>query len=274
MTKKQNMLSSVTPWDMVAEGYAEITMKLFQGYTDKALELAPLTKQSRIVDIACGPGTLALSAAKRVNSVKAVDFSESMLAILQETIRRQTIDNIETYFGDAQNLPYSDESFDAAFSMFGLMFFPDRKKGYREIYRTLKPGGCMVVSSWAPVSQSPAMMAMFGALKAVNPDIPDPQTDIESLENPDFFKTELLAAGFNGAEMHLVTQSIEIDSVEKFWNDMVKGSAPIVMLKNSLSDEAWQEKCQIAIGYLNTAIGACPTSLSMDAWLGFARKLN
>ena len=216
MAKNQNMLSSVTPWDMVAEGYAEITMKLFQGYADKALQLVPLSKQSNIVDIACGPGTLALTAVKQVSSVSAVDFSESMLVILRETIRQQAIDNIKTYFGDGQNLPYDDGLFDAAFSMFGLMFFPDRNRGYAEILRTLKPDGCAVISSWAPVSQSPAMMAVFGALKAINPDISEPQTDIESLENPDFFKKELSEAGFRDVQIHLVTQRIAVNSVEEF----------------------------------------------------------
>ena len=272
MTKKANMLSSVKPWDMVAEGYAEITMKLFQGYTDKALALSELNEGSNIVDIACGPGTLALAAAKKVNSVKAVDFSASMLAILQETINQQAIDNIETHFGDGQNLPYDDESFDAAFSMFGLMFFPDRNKGYAEIFRTLKPSGTVVISSWAPVSESPAMMAVFGAVKAINPDMPAPQADIESLENPEVFKSELLNAGFSDIKIHRITKKFVVNTVEEFWNDMVKGSAPLVMMKNSMSEETWKDKSQIALEYLDKTIGACPTSIAADAWLGYGRK--
>jgi len=272
MTKKPNMLSTVTPWDMVADGYAETTMKLFQGYADEALKLANLDEKSNIVDIACGPGTLALTAHKISNSVNAIDFSTAMLGILHETIKQQAISNIETHCGDAQELPYDDELFDAAFSMFGLMFFPDRQKGYAEIFRTLKPGGTVVVSSWAPISQSSAMMAMFGALKAINPDIPEPQTDIDSLENPEFFEAELENAGFKDIEIHLVTKSNAINSVESFWNDMVKGSAPIVMMKNSMSEKEWEEKTQIALAYLDKTIGANPASLSADAWLGFARK--
>ena len=46
-----NMLSSTTPWDMVAEGYSEVTMKMFQGYADEALALTDLTRESHVLDV-------------------------------------------------------------------------------------------------------------------------------------------------------------------------------------------------------------------------------
>jgi ubiquinone/menaquinone biosynthesis C-methylase UbiE len=267
-----DMLSSVAPWDLVAEGYSEVTMKLFQGYADEALAIIGLDKKCRVLDIACGPGTLALTAAKRSKRVSAIDFSKAMVEILDKTIKQESIENVETFCGDAQQLPYDDNSFDAAFSMFGLMFFPDRMKGYREIFRTLKPGGKTIISSWAPTTQSPVMMAMFGALRAMNPDMPEPQTDIESLENPDFFKAELIKAGFKGVEVLPVSKSMQVDSVAEFWDDMVKGNAPLVMMKNSMPNEEWQEKNCIALDFLYGAMGDLPTTLSADAWLGLGVK--
>lgn len=272
MTKKPSMLSTVTPWDTVAEGYSEITVQLFQEYADEALALANLDADCNIVDIACGPGTLALAAAKRVNSVNAIDFSPRMVEILRKSIDEKKLDNVEVRCGDAQHLPYENGSFDAAFSMFGLMFFPDRQKGYAEIYRTLKPGGRVVISSWAPVSESPAMIAMFGAIRAMNPEIPEPRTNPESLENRDLFETELADAGFEDVAVHVVARDWPIHSVEGFWNDMVKGSAPILMMKNSMPEEAWSAKNRIALDYLRDAIGPDATSLSALALLGYGRK--
>lgn len=267
-----NMLSSVTPWDMVAEGYSEVTMKMFQGYAEEALALANLNAESCVLDVACGPGTLALNAAPKIRSVNAIDFSESMVEILNNIIKDRSIENIETFCGDAQSLPYDDDSFDAAFSMFGLMFFPDRMQGYKEIYRTLKPGGKTIISSWAPTTQSPVMMAMFGALKAMNPELPEPQTDVESLENPEFFEAELIESGFKHVEVLPVSKGTQVDSVEEFWNGMVKGSAPLVMMKNSMPDEVWQEKSRIALDYLHGMMDTLPITLSADAWLGVGIK--
>ena len=79
--------------------------------------------------------------------------------------------------------PLAGATFDAAFSLFGLMFFPDRKQGFAEIYRTLKPGGSIAITSWAPVDQSPAMQTMFGALRAIKPDLPQPQRAVTTLED-------------------------------------------------------------------------------------------
>ena len=269
---EMNMLSSVAPWDLVAEGYSEVTMKLFRGYVDKALAQVDLDETSHVLDIACGPGTLALIAAQSARQVKAIDFSEAMIEQFDRMIHKESIDNIETFCGDAQQLPYEDNAFDAAFSIFGLIFFPDRMKAYKEILRTLKPGGKTVISSWAPTVDSPLMMTLFGAIRAINPDVPEPQTAVESLENPEFFKAEMIRAGFKDVEILPVSDNMEVTSLEQFWEDMVKGSAPLVMMKNNMPEAVWQEKNRIALSYLRETLGEMPTTLSASAWLGVGTK--
>jgi len=88
------------------------------------------------------------------------------------------------------------------------MFFPDRKQGFAEIYRTLKPGGSIALTSWAPVDQSPAMQTLFGALRAIKPDLPQPQRSVTTLENPERFKQEMEEAGFRNIEIRSVTRSL------------------------------------------------------------------
>ena len=272
MDKSPNMLSQVTPWDMVAEGYAETTMKLFRGYAEKAIELANLSPQQHILDVACGPGTLALLASEQVHAVQAIDFSPAMVELLTKTINSEAIENISVRCCDGQTLPFSGEIYDVAFSMFGLMFFPDRQRGYAEIYRTLKPGGRVLISSWASVAESPALRTMYGVVKVINPDIPEPQIELESLESPEFFHKELTEAGFKAVKIHRVTQHFPIENIESFWQGMVKGSAPIVMMKNAMSQDVWQEKEAAILDYLHTTLSAPPTSLSSDAWIGYGEK--
>lgn len=267
-----SQLGTVAPWDMVAEGYSEITMKYFGGFVESAIGLLDLRGDHDIVDIACGPGTLALAAADRVASVKALDFSQNMISILQGTLSDRGVTNVETFHGDGQNLPFADGSFDAAISMFGLMFFPNRDKGYGEIFRTLKPGGQMCVSSWAPVDDSPLMQVLFGALRAMNPDMPAPKTDMNSLENPEFFDAELTRAGFRNVTIHRVTHAIEVNSAKDFWDAMVRGSAPVLMMKNAMPPQAWAHKSAVAVEFIENSIGAFPASLSADAWLGTGIK--
>ena len=266
------MLNTETPWNIVAEGYAETTSKMFEGYAKAAIDLTKLHSGSHILDVACGPGTLPLLVHDKCRSVKAIDFADQMVSIFKNTINTAAIDNIDVTCGDAQKLPYDDASFDAAFSMFGLMFFPDRKQGYAEIYRTLKPGGEIVISSWAPVSDSPAMQVMFGAVRAMNPEIPEPQTVIDSLENDTFFKNELEKAGFKNVVIHRVSQAYYIDSIPGVWEELVKGSAPVAMMKKNMPPEVWKEKEKVALEFITKTLPELPVSLTSDAWLGYGVK--
>lgn len=267
------MLNTEEPWNVVAQGYAETTSKVFEGYAKAAIDLTQLNSNSHILDVACGPGTLPLLVHDKCQSIKAIDFSENMVSIFNAAIAEASIDNIDVTCADAQNLPYADETFDVVFSMFGFMFFPDRGKGYSEIYRTLKSGGEVVISSWAPVADSPALQMMFGAVRAMNPEIPEPQTVIDSLENDVFFKNELEQAGFKDVAIHRVTEKYYIDSVDAIWDELVKGSAPVAMMKKNMPLDVWVEREKIALSFLKDSLTELPTCLTSDALLGYGKKI-
>jgi len=272
MSQKKNPMSSFEPWDLVATGYAETTMAAFEQYADAAIAAVDLKQGDTILDVACGPGTLSLMCADKAGKIHGIDFSQSMLNCFAERIDHEGHSNIEIRHGDAQQLPYEDDSFDAAFSLFGLMFFPDRSKGFAEIYRTLKPGGRAAVTSWAPVDMSPAMQVMFGAVRAMKPEIPEPQRAIDTLENPELFEQEMREAGFKDVKISGVTGIYAVPSLPEFWDVMLRGSAPLQMLKKGMGEELWREKEKIALKFLKEKLPVTPTELTSDAWLGVGIK--
>jgi SAM-dependent methyltransferase len=267
-----NPLSTSAPWNLVADGYAETTMLIFEQYAEEAIAACQLKPGAVVLDVACGPGTVGLKLAHDASNVHGIDFSESMLAAFQRKIAEAGHRNIELHCGDAQTLPYADNSFDAALSLFGLMFFPDRSKGFSEIHRTLKPAGRTAITSWAPVDQSPGMQTMFGALRAIKPDLPPPQRSIGTLENPERFKQEMEEAGFRNVEIKLVTKGFPVTTIPEFWDTMVKGSAPIQMMKKSMGEELWREKEKLALAWLEQELKGKTDELSSDAWLGVGIK--
>ncbi|HEY6094847.1 MAG TPA: methyltransferase domain-containing protein [Gallionellaceae bacterium] len=268
----QPPLSAAEPWNLVAHGYAETTMLVFEEFADEAIAASKLKPNSTVLDVACGPGTLALRLAHQAAQVHGIDFSDAMLAIFRSKIEQAGHRNIALHCGDAQTLPYADATFDAAFSLFGLMFFPDRKRGFTEIYRTLKPGGSVAITSWAPVDQSPAMQTMFGALRAIKPELPQPQRSVATLENPDVFRQEMIDAGFRNVEIRSITKPCPVTTIPEFWNDMVRGSAPLMMMKKAMGEALWREKEKLALDYLKERLPSLPTELTSDAWLGVGLK--
>ena len=114
----------------MAEGYQETTRSYLEAFSATGLKLVGFDESTEVVDVACGPGTTALQLAPKVRRIACVDFSEGMLARLRLNIAAAGLSNIEVHQADGQALPFPDESFDLAVSMFGLMFFPDRARDF------------------------------------------------------------------------------------------------------------------------------------------------
>ncbi|MCI0505732.1 MAG: hypothetical protein L0Z73_06425 [Gammaproteobacteria bacterium] len=153
------------------------------------------------------------------------------------------------------------------------MFFPDRVQGFREMYRTLKPGGRAAVTSWAPVSDSPLMQLMFGAMGAAFPKKPEADSSkILNLEDPDNFKREMEQAGFAKVSITHFDGRWTLTDVEEFIDSMVRGNAPIVMLKNQLGEDMWTEKRAIMLEWLKGQIPQVPVTLHSRAYIGVGQK--
>ncbi len=144
--------------------------------------------------------------------------------------------------------------------------------GFTEIYRTLKPGGSIAITSWAPVDQSPAMQTLFGALRAIKPDLPQPQRSIGTLENPERFMQEMQEAGFRNIEIRSVTKAFPTGSTSEFWGSVVKDSAPIQMMKKGLGEALWREKEKLALAWLEETLPTLKRPPTSDAWLGLGIK--
>ena len=157
--------------------------------------------------------------------------------------------------------------------MFGLMFFPDRARGYRELARVLEPGGVAVVSSWAAVEDSPLMRLMFGALQAADPSFPSPRRDVAGLENPEVLQSEMAAGGFDDVIVHQVTHEVSGLDADELWERMVRSSAPLLMLRKRLGEDEWERRGQVALRFIAEEITKAPR-LSTTAHVAIGHKGN
>lgn len=259
------------PWDLVSEGYAAEAGAVMAPFSERAAELLAPNHGARILDVACGPGTLSLAVAPRVREVVALDFSSQMLVQLEQRASSAGIRNLRAVSGDGQALPFGDDEFDAGFSIFGLMFFPDRAQGFRELLRVLKPGAGAVVSSWAPLDEAPLMKAMFGALAAADPAFMVPPKSLAGLENPDVLSGEMSAAGFERVRIEPVTVTLQPRSADELWLSMARSSAPLVLMRKRLGEAEWQRRDPIIRAHLAQVLATDP-SLSTTAWLAVGYK--
>jgi SAM-dependent methyltransferase len=225
-------------WDAVAAGYAEDVPLWFGPFAEEADREAALRSADRVLDVATGPGTLAFRVAGKVAQVTATDFSPAMIAELRARAAREGIDNVAGAVMDAQSLELPDGAFDAAFCLFGFMFFPDRARAFGELLRVLRPGGRAVVATWAPIERRPLMKVGFDAMAEVFPDLPRPAKG--DLQAPEECVAEMRAAGFADVSARIVASSVWVDSAERYLEVIERSGAPFAALRQKLG-AGWQE---------------------------------
>lgn len=139
-----NSLTEPDYWNLRSD-YRTMANDFTTPFSSRAWELASVPPDARILDIAAGAGALTRIAAEAGHRVLAVDFSQSMIdAILALKLRQ-----VEARIMDGQALAIADDSFDAAFSMFGVMLFEHWNKGLAEMARVLRPGGVGCIGAWS-----------------------------------------------------------------------------------------------------------------------------
>lgn len=124
-----------------------LSLGIDKGWRRKAIDQLRALKPLRILDVATGTGDFALEAMQlKPQKVIGVDISEGMLDVGRKKVHARGLDNVVTLqYGDSENLPFDDGSFDAITVAFGVRNFEDLRQGLREIYRVLRPGGKAVI---------------------------------------------------------------------------------------------------------------------------------
>lgn len=129
--------------------FAMVASLVFNASENLAEELR-IVPGERVLDVACGSGNAAISAARRSwGNVVGADY---VPALLERGRERAAAERLEVEFveADAQALPFEDGSFDVTMSIFGAMFAPDQHKAAEELLRVTKPGGRIGMGNWCP----------------------------------------------------------------------------------------------------------------------------
>jgi SAM-dependent methyltransferase len=262
-------------WTNIAAAYEEVNEPFMGLFAQEAIRLAGLAATDRILDVATGPGTLAVRAAPLVKEVVATDYSEGMLARLKARLEREKIANVAVKQMNGQQLELASESFDAAFSIFGLIFFPDRGRGFRELCRVLKPQGRAVVVGWGPMEKMPIVAAMMKGMREALPDLPMPPgtPPMQSLQDPARFATEMMEAGFDQVEIVSRTLELKTDhDAEALFDRMVPAHPFVAPLKEKLPKAAWEKARASACKAMREVAGEGAIVHSAEANIGIGRR--
>src|ERR1700761_3090253 len=134
---------------------------LFEPYARYLASKIDTDNVKSVLEIACGTGRVTRHICKTLPvdiKFTATDISNDMLDVAKRGFDKE---NVIFQAEDIQNLSFPDSTFDLVICQFGMMFLPDKKKGFDEVYRILKPGGKFMFSTWDDTLNMPLFKLMI-----------------------------------------------------------------------------------------------------------------
>ncbi len=201
------------------------------------VERAGIADGERVLDIGCGSGNNAtVLAAKTGAKVTGLDLTPELLEAAREYAAEAGVE-VEWVEGDAEQLPFEDESFDVVISTVGIMFAPNHQAAAREAARVLRPGGRLAIASWRPDGS----VGRFFSTTAKH--MPPPP---EGFQPPPLWGTEDHVRGlFEGTGVELrfedATVTFKFDSADEATEFYETRFGPVITAKQVLEPEGkWE----------------------------------
>jgi SAM-dependent methyltransferase len=238
-----------------AAAYEELFVPaLFAQWAPMMADLARVREGHRVLDVACGTGIAARAAADRVGgsgSVVGLDLNPAMLEVAAR-IRP----DIEWRQGDASELPFGDESFDAVLCQSAVFFFPDVDQSFSEMARVIRRGGVVAIQTYAALADQPAYREFDVIVRRI--------TRGEALDLLDTYWSmgdlPALCAALNRAGLRIVetrtTQgTVRYGTVDNLVQTEIKGTPLADRLSQSQIDQILAESASILNSFVTPERG-------------------
>lgn len=265
-------------WDRCAGGWDAHTPAIrdwLAQATAAMLEMAGVREGARVLDVAAGAGDQTLEIARRVGPdgfVLATDLSAAMVELTAQRARTAGLRQVAARQADGEALGVEAAAFDAAVCRLGLMLFPDPLRGLREMYRALRPGGCVCTLVFSRPERNPCIgVLMSTALRHAGLPSRDPYQPggLLSLGQPGLADRLFRVAGFTDVASTVIDAPFRLPSAAHYLQFVRDSASPIQQILARLSPAAaagaWAEMEERLTGFATADGWAGPNELLLTA---------
>lgn len=221
-------------YERIAETFAPIH--------DRVVATLAIEPGTRVLDVACGTGGVALRAARAGAEVVGIDISADQLAKARSAAEAEGL-AIRYDEGDCQELPYADGEFDAVVSVFGAIFAPEQKRTAGELDRTCRAGGRLALTAWQK-----------DAWSEVHTRAGRPQYDVDARKWGD----EEYVRGLLGDAFDLEFQSdewrVEADTADQLWEFLSDSMPPLRAWLASVDEQTRVRAERVYVDFLEPGV--------------------
>ncbi len=249
-------------FDVTPDAYGRFMGRFSEPLAALFVERADVRPGLRALDVGCGPGALTTQLVDRLgaDAVAGVDPSPPFVAAARERFPA-----VDVRLGAAEDLPFPDDSFDAALAQLVVPFMSDPVAGLREMGRVTKPGGTVSACVWDHGGGSGPLTLFWRAVRTVDPHHPGEREMAGTREG---HLAELCAAaGLHQIEPSTLTVRVGYDSFDTWWAPYLMGVGPAGAYVATL-DEEKREALRVCCSELTPA---APFEVTATAWCVRAR---
>jgi SAM-dependent methyltransferase len=238
--------ASLQGWSSVASDWGELISRIDRQLGKAAewmIEAVELKPGDRVLELAGGPGTISLAAARAVGgegSVICTDFAEPMVEVATRRIEAEGASNVECRVMDAEAIDLPDGAVDVVLCRMGYMLMADPATALRESARVLDAGGRLALAVWAGPESNPwaavpmrAVMDHFGA-----PGPPPDAPGLWALADETRLHDLLADAGLGSVRHEVLDDQVEYGSVEELIELTGRCAGPVRALFANLDNDA------------------------------------
>ena len=147
---KQRAMST---YNAAADFYDHPVNTFWEWYGQQTVSRLGLKAGAKILDVCCGSGASAIPAAKAVGPngfVLGIDLAENLIELAKTKARERGLENIEFRVADMLDLDLAPSTFDVVICVFGIFFVPDMQQAIQTLWKLVRPGGRLAITTWGP----------------------------------------------------------------------------------------------------------------------------
>src|SRR5262249_22396789 len=195
-------------------------------YGRRTVERLSLLPGAHVLDVCSGSGASALPAAERAGPDGrrlAVHLAQRLLERGRAQAERRGLNDNELRLGDVEERGLPDNSFEAVICVFGIFFVPDMSRAAAELWRMVRPGGRLAITTWGPNFCEPANTIFWDTVRMERPDLYKGFNPWDRICDPQSVKAMLKEGGVDTADVVAESGRHRLKEPDDWWT-VVLGS--------------------------------------------------
>jgi SAM-dependent methyltransferase len=266
----EHALRAARIYGAAADHYGLPPLSFWDRFGAATVSRLRLAAGASVLDLCCGAGASAIRSAHAVGpggAVLGIDVAAPLLELARDRAARDGLANIEFRRGDAIATRLPDGGFDAVVCVFGVFFAADMAAFVAEMWRLVRPGGVLAVTTWGPGLFEPANSYFWEAVREVEPSLFKAFNPWDEITTPEALAGLFSRAGVPGPAVMAAAGQHQLGHPDRFW-DIVLGTG-----YRATVDALSQEQRDRVRGWLLSELRSnAVTSVRTDVVFGTARR--